>query len=156
MPTIHLIHGFMGFGKTTLAKKLAKELPAIRFTPDEFMKNLHSRNLPDAEFRIAHDKIDNFIWELTEQVINAGVDVILDYGFWSKSHRKNAYEKAKRLTPKVVFHNISCDIKIAKDRVLNRTETNEDELFIDENCFNMFLEKFEPISSDEGFDIINH
>jgi len=37
MAEIHLICGFIGFGKTTLAKQLEKDLPAIRFTHDEFM-----------------------------------------------------------------------------------------------------------------------
>lgn len=156
MSTVHLIHGFMGFGKTTLAKKLEKELPAVRFTPDEFMKKLYSRNLPDAEFRIAHNKIDDLIWELTEQAINAGANVILDYGFWTKEHRKEVYDKSLKLTPDIVFHKIDCNIDVAKSRVLIRTDTNDDELFIDENCFNMFLEKYEPISTEEGYKIITH
>lgn len=29
MATIHIIHGYIAFGKTTLAKKLAQELPAV-------------------------------------------------------------------------------------------------------------------------------
>lgn len=33
--TIHLICGFMGFGKTTYAKKLAQRENAFRLTPDE-------------------------------------------------------------------------------------------------------------------------
>lgn len=146
----------MGFGKTTLAKRLGKELLAVRFTPDEFMRKLYSRNLPDAEFRIAHGKIDNLIWELTEQAINAGANVILDYGFWTKEHRKEIYDKSLKLTPNVVCHKLNCDMDVAKSRVLSRTDTNEDELFIDENGFNMFLEKYEPISTEEGYKIITH
>lgn len=146
----------MGFGKTTLAKKLEQELPAIRFTPDEFMRKLYSRNLPDAEFRIAHKKIDDLIWNLSEQTIKAGVDVILDYGFWSIEDRKNAFEQAKKITDKIIFHQINCDINLAKARVLNRTKENNEALFIDENCFNMFLAQYTPIETSENYIVINH
>lgn len=146
----------MGFGKTTLAKKLEKKLPAVRFTNDEFMKKLYSRNLPDAEFRIAYKKVDDLIWDLTQQVINTNTDVILDYGFWSKESRYEAFERASKLTDKIIFHQINCDIEIAKERVLNRTKDNNNELFIDENCFNMFLEKYEPIKSSENYEVINY
>jgi len=38
--TIHLICGFMGFGKTTYAKKLAQREKAVRMTPDEWMRQI--------------------------------------------------------------------------------------------------------------------
>lgn len=37
MPTVHMIHGFVGVGKTTFAKKLQQEVNAVRFSPDEWM-----------------------------------------------------------------------------------------------------------------------
>lgn len=156
MATIHLMVGFMGVGKTTWAKKLEKELPAVRFTNDEFMSKLYSRNLSDEEFRFAYKKIDDLIWELTAQVVNAGTDVILDYGFWSKKARREAFERAVKLTDKVVFHQVNCDIAAAKERVLKRTQNCVSELFIDENCFNLFLEKYEPLAKSEGYEVIEH
>ena len=35
MSEIHMVCGYMGFGKTMLAKRLAKRLPAVRLTHDE-------------------------------------------------------------------------------------------------------------------------
>lgn len=156
MAAIHLIVGFMGFGKTTLAKKLEKELPAVRFTPDEFMQKLFSRNLPEAEFRTAFNIIDNLIWSLVEQVVNTGPEVILDYGFWSQQKRKEAFMKARRLTEKVIFHHIRCDMKIAKERVLARSKTDNEELFIDEHCFDLFAKCYEPLKASEGYEVIDH
>jgi adenylate kinase family enzyme len=37
MATAHLLNGYLGVGKTTLARRLEHELPAVRFTHDEWM-----------------------------------------------------------------------------------------------------------------------
>lgn len=58
-PTIYLMYGFLGFGKTTLAKKLEKELPAMRLTHDEIMLQRYGRN-PD-NFEERYKKVDKFI-----------------------------------------------------------------------------------------------
>ena len=36
-PTLHLTVGLPGVGKTTLARKIAHEDKAVRFSPDEWM-----------------------------------------------------------------------------------------------------------------------
>ena len=36
-PTIHMMFGFIGSGKSTFARKLESELRAARFSPDEWM-----------------------------------------------------------------------------------------------------------------------
>lgn len=146
----------MGFGKTTLAKKLEKELPAVRFTHDDFMCHLYARNLPDNKFRIAYRKVDELIWEMAEKCIKSGSNVILDYGFWSKEVRKKVNKRALSLTPEVIFHHITCDEQIAKQRVLNRSEKDEKSLLITENSFDIFWVTYEPISEDEGLKVITY
>jgi predicted kinase len=46
MPTTHLIHGYVGAGKTTFARRLEQELPAIRFSHDEWMTRLYGDDPP--------------------------------------------------------------------------------------------------------------
>ena len=40
MATIHLMVGFIGFGKTTIAKKLEKDVSGVCLTHDDFMVKL--------------------------------------------------------------------------------------------------------------------
>ena len=82
--------------------------------------------------------------------------VVLDYGFWSKEDRRQAYEKASRLTGDIVFHQLNCNENTARKRVLERSRTDENELFIDENCFNLLLQNYEPITADEHYNVISH
>ena len=153
MPSIHLMHGFIGFGKTTLAKRLERELPAVRFTHDELMIKTYGRNPEDfsqERFQI----IDTIIKEKTIEEIKKGNNVILDYGFWEKETRKKYYEWAKKLTSDVVFHAVQCDIKIAKERALKRTKNKKEEFYIDEFIFNDRLKRFEPMTKEEGLPFI--
>ena len=156
MATIHLIHGFIGFGKTTIAKQLAHELPAVILANDDFMVRLYGRNPPADMFQDYYNRIDDLILNLAEKIIKAGADVIIDYGFWTKESRATAYDRAKKITDKVVFHNIQCDMDTARQSVLERTKRNNSELTIDENTFDLFRPRFQPISSDENYEIINH
>ena len=86
MATIHLIHGFMGFGKTTLSKKLVKKYNAKHFAIDQVMLERFGRNPKD--FDKAYQECDDYIWQETAKLIQAGQDVILDYGFWEKLYTK--------------------------------------------------------------------
>lgn len=152
MPSIHLIHGFIGFGKTTIAKKLEIELPAIRFTHDELMIQMYGRN-PEDFSQERFSIVDNIIKEKTAEEIKKGNNVILDYGFWEKETRKKYYNWAKTLTNDVFFHAVQCDLSLAKKRALKRTQEHIEEFYIDENIFNNRLKRFVPMTEDEGFPV---
>lgn len=153
-PAIHLICGFLGFGKTTFAKELEQSLPAVRFTHDEIMLQRYGRT-PD-NFKEKYIKVDDFIRKKTAIQISKGANVILDYGFWTKENRREYYRWAQTLTPNVQFHALICDINTAKKRIIKRTQNNPDELFIDENCFNRFLTQYEPITTGEKYPVAFH
>ncbi len=150
-PDIYLMCGFLGFGKTTLAKKLESELPAVRFTHDEIMLQKYGRT-PD-NFERRYREVDNFIRREAAKAVKSGQNVILDYGFWSREKRTEYFQWAKKLTPNIRFCAVLCDMDIAKKRTLKRSRDNAEELFIDEDCFNKFLQQYEPISTDEGYPV---
>ena len=155
MATIHLMHGFIGFGKTTVAKKLAEDLPAVRLNTDEIMVKLYGRNVPAELHSEYYSRIDTLLWNLAEQIIKSGANVIMDNGAWKKDKRAQDYTRAKAITQDVIFHVVQCDLKIAKARTLARTQ-NQNEMFIDENAFDELLLQFEPIHESEGYKIIYH
>ena len=83
MPTLFLICGLPGSGKTTLAKRLKRERAALRLTPDEWMAHI-ARDGNDEVKRAAVEKLQ---WEIAQRVLSLGVNVILESGFWARNER---------------------------------------------------------------------
>ncbi|MBR1825790.1 MAG: AAA family ATPase [Alphaproteobacteria bacterium] len=154
MAVIHLMVGFMGFGKTTAAKRLEKEIPAVRLTHDEIMFARYGRN-PD-NFQEKYALVDAFIRAETAEYIARGRDVILDYGFWTHAKREEYFMWAKTLTEKVVFHITECGLGEAKRRTLTRTENDDSSLLIDENAFNTLAKQYEPWNYEDDYPVVLH
>ena len=151
-PTIHLMCGFIGFGKTTIAKQLADKLSAVRFSHDDIMLERYGRQ-PD-NFQEKYKSVDDFIKAEAAQCIQRGQDVIMDYGFWSHDKRALYYNWAKTLTDNVVFHVLYCDMDLAKKRTLQRSGTDAKALMIDENAFDALSSQFEPWSDKDQYPVV--
>ena len=83
MTTLHVVVGLPGVGKTTLAKRLEAELPALRLTPDEWMVPLFGE--PEAGGR--RDDVEGLLIRVALRALALGVDVVLDFGVWSRDER---------------------------------------------------------------------
>ena len=69
MRAIHALHGFIGSGKTTLARRLETQLGALRFTPDEWMTTLYGADPPADEYPDLLDRV---------RLQRAGAAVLID------------------------------------------------------------------------------
>ena len=154
MTTIHLMCGFIGFGKTTIARRLEKSLPARRFTHDDIMFERYGRN-PD-DFAIKYAEVDAYIRAEAAKYVAKGQDVIMDYGFWSHEKRKEYYDWAKTLADNVVYHVVNCDLDTAKQRLLARTKTDKKALFINETTFDTLLKNYEPWNGADKYPVVLH
>jgi predicted kinase len=155
MATLHLLHGFTGAGKTTFARKLERELSALRFTPDEWIVQLYGNNPPDDRFSEYLERVTNLIWQLTMQLLRSDRDVILDFGFWSRHSRTAARLKAQIAGANVKLYSISCSEETMRERVLKRSaELPADALLIDEHAIQLFKERFEQLDEDESHEIV--
>ena len=107
MTTAHLIHGFIGSGKTTFAKALAEsESSCIRFTHDEWTHRLYGVSPPPEKFDELFQRIDTLIWDTALELLSKGCPVILDSGFWTTASRTTAREQLAREGHESVFYDI--------------------------------------------------
>ena len=100
-PTLTLMVGLPGSGKTTLAKRLEEETGAVRFTPDEWHLFLFGDDFHHPEEHALHDerhsRVEALQWDLGKKLLKKGISVILDYGFWAKEEREEKYREALAL-----------------------------------------------------------
>jgi hypothetical protein len=104
IPTLHLMCGLPCSGKTTLARQLASTHRAVRLTPDEWHTRLFGQDADSPEHDVRHSVVESLQWEVAVQVLYQNVDVILDFGFWSKSEREDYRSRGDEIGAEMRIH----------------------------------------------------
>ncbi|MEN3333522.1 MAG: hypothetical protein V7641_2887 [Blastocatellia bacterium] len=148
--TLHLMCGLPCSGKTTLAKQLEQERSALRLTPDEWIIRLFGADLSVEALDAARDPIETALWDLAARVLVLGVDVILDFGFWSRGEREEFRFRAAQLGARSELHFTDT----SEDELLSRLAMRNACLppgtfWIDDARFRLWFRCFEPPSPDE-------
>ncbi len=154
-PSVVLLCGLTGSGKTHLAHTLERDLPALRFTVDEWMIALFGEHLP----REAHDQrlaqLTAIAWDTAERALVLGVHVVLDWGFWSRAAREAGAERARAAgaTPWLVY--LEAPRSVLERRLAARNaERPSGSYLVTSDMLDLFETWFEPPSDDEGAALI--
>ncbi len=147
---VYLLHGFIGSGKTTKARELEQALPAIRFTPDEWMARLFGFDPPANTFNANLEAIFELARPLWLGIAKAGGNVILDFGFWTRSSRQEMTDLLE--AEKIPFQWVVMETSLedCRNRNRRRRESGEGLLAITEATFDLLLGQFEPFLDEKG------
>jgi len=82
--------------------------------------------------------------------LKAGVDIILDDGFWSRSRRDEIRNHITKVGANFQLYYIKCSDETMRQRVLKRSEyLSKDAFYINEVAIKTFKKRFEPLGKDE-------
>jgi aminoglycoside phosphotransferase family enzyme/gluconate kinase len=128
-PTLFLVSGLMGVGKTTLSKTLARATGSTHLRSDEIRKSLnpHSKIKPSFEafeqglYRPERTKaVYDTLFHETESILNQNKSVIVDASFSNSETRLNFIKMAQNKAIPVFFLHLHCPDKLAFERLDQR------------------------------------
>ncbi len=159
MPEILLLCGKAGSGKTFYANALCAAGGArfFKLSSDDIMLHLFD-SCPGPE---AHGSFERrckaYLAELALRLLGFDFNVILDYGFWTRTERdeaKSFFSSAGHST-RLIYFNTPSEVaaKNLKKRAERLRETGEHGFIIEEERRAFFDSLFEPPAKDEDFTI---
>lgn len=156
MPTVHLICGPTGAGKTTFARKLAVEYKGLRFSIDEWMAALFAADAPDPlTFDWAIERVgrcEEMIWRTGLAALAAGRDVVLDLGFDTREQRDRFRALAAEAGHGVALHHVTAGRDERLERVRRRNVDGSETLAftVTDGMFDFMENRFESPAPEEG------
>lgn len=113
-PTLHLLVGLPGSGKTTLARRLEQEHAALRLTPDEWMEPLFGAGEADGKRWVLESDL---LWKVAARALSLGLNVVLDYGCWAREERDLFRTRAAALGVAFELHVLDVPLETLWERL---------------------------------------
>lgn len=120
-PTLYLMVGYPGAGKTTTAKVLHELTRAVHLSSDKIRVELFKKPTFSQE---EHDELYRYLDQRTEELLNKGKSVIYDANLNRHRHRKEKYAICQRTGAWPVLLWVQTDKQLAKERATHESRTH--------------------------------
>lgn len=149
---VYLICGKICSGKSYYANKLKHNINAIVFSCDEVINDIFPYPLGEAHDEIVA-RIKQYLFNKSLELVGVGVDVILDFGFWSERERNCVSEFFKKHNVLIECHYIDISDNDWKRNIKERNDLvllgKSKDFFVDDGLLKKLDSLFETPSRDE-------
>lgn len=124
-PTLFLMVGLPGAGKTVRARELAAERGALLMTPDAWMIPLFGQSQPDGK----RDLVEGLLIAVAIEVLRLRLSVVLDFGLWGRDERSALRWIAASAGASCQVIYLPVDREVQLSRVRGRWERTPEQTF---------------------------
>lgn len=125
-PTVFLLYGYPGSGKTYFSRQLCDELHAAHVQGDRIRYELFQEPRYD---RQENEIVSHLLDYMAEEFLQAGINVIYDANVMRIAQRRSLREMARRHNAKSVLIWFQLDAESAFSRVVKRDRRKSDDKF---------------------------
>lgn len=157
-PSLFVMHGLSGSGKTWLSTKLMSTLPAVRIRSDIERKRMFELDesadsgsgvAQGIYTEAANRELYRLMHELAATILRAGHDIILDASYLRFSEREHAREIAADCNAGSVFIQTRAPVNILRDRIYKRVGSGKEASEADLAVLEYQLENAESLTRAE-------
>ena len=152
MAKVYILCGKICSGKSTYSQKLRKSQKAVILSVDDITLTLLGQNGGDT-LDIYVEKLEQYFFQKSVEIVETGINVILDWGFWTKAERDFAKEFYNSHGIEYEFHYISINDEEWYRRLDKRNndvlEKKSDAYYVDEGLAEKFKSIFEIPTKNE-------
>ena len=155
IPMVSLVVGSTGAGKTTIARFLAADFGAVRFSIDEWMNQLFMDERPeDAGFDWYWPRIQRceaMMRRVIEPLVNVGTPVVLDLGLSTRDHREawTQWARQQDADPWIYYVDVPAEERWRRVQDRNRSVV-DDSMQVSREMFDFVEERLEAPTAEEG------
>ena len=136
-------------GKSTYAEKIRRDNNAVVLNPDTILLTLFDENLGDRHEDI-FEKVRIYLYQMAENIINTGTNVILDFGLWTYKERRDIRLFFTKRDINIEIHYVNTPLKIIESNIKKRNRIrNGVNYYIDDSILNKCLSLFEEPDNSE-------
>lgn len=152
MAKVYMTCGLICSGKSTYAEEIRKKYKAVILSVDEITLALFGQ---DAGEKLDYyvEKAEAYLYEKSLEIIDSGINVVLDWGFWTAKERKYAREFYSSREIEYEFHYIDIDPIEWSKRIQKRNhdilEHNKNAYYVDEGLAEKVTSIFEIPNKNE-------
>jgi predicted kinase len=158
-PVLHFIAGKVGSGKTTLARRLALEVPAVHICEDQWIATLGGEVKTLRDYVRHSTRCRKLLVPHLRDVLRVGASVVLDFA--GNTPRDRAWVRSifESAGADHVLHVLDTPDALCLERLRQRNAERPEGLFwgeVSEALFHEAAKYYVPPSEEEGFRVVRY